>query len=184
MNVVYAGSAGASREFIRWSLPEIAIAGRSNSGKSSLLNRLAGRRGLARVSGTPGRTQRLHFFAVEPMRLALVDLPGYGFARAARSARERWGALIEEYLDTRKNLRALLLLVDLRRDLGEDEEQLAEFVRERGLGFVPVATKVDKLGRAERERRLRAFGSGWIPFSARTGEGREEVLEALMRFSQ
>ena len=181
---MYAGSAGDAREFPRWTLAEIAIAGRSNSGKSSLLNRLAGSRRLARVSATPGRTQRLHFFAIENTEIALVDLPGYGFARAERLARERWGALIEEYLGNRKNLRALILLVDLRRELGEDEEQLAEFARRRGLGLVRVATKADKLGRGERERRLRGYGSGWIPFSARPGEGKERILEAIARFSK
>lgn len=163
----------------------MAIAGRSNSGKSSLLNCLGGRHDLARVSKTPGRTQRIHFFAAEAAGMALVDLPGYGFARVSKSERARHGAAVEGYLKERGLLRGLVLLLDVRREPQEDEQLLAEFAAARGLGLVPVATKVDKLGRGERVRRLRELDTAgfgrWIPFSSVTREGREEVIEAILR---
>jgi GTP-binding protein len=136
------------------------------------------------VSKTPGRTRRIHFFADLRAGLALVDLPGYGFARAAKSDRERFAAAVERYLSERPLLCGLVLLLDVRRAPGDDERMLVEFARSRAVGVAPVATKVDKLGRSERTRRLRELdraGLGvWIPFSATTGEGREAVVEAVL----
>jgi GTP-binding protein len=113
-----------------------------------------------------------------------VDLPGYGFARAAKSDRERLAAAAERYFTVRSLLRCLVLLLDARRDPGVEERMLVDFARSRAVGVVPVATKVDKLGRAERARRLGALdraGIGpWIPFSATTGEGKEAVIEAIL----
>ncbi|MGH7822805.1 MAG: hypothetical protein ACREQ9_23855, partial [Candidatus Binatia bacterium] len=112
-------------------------------------------------------------------------LPGYGFARASKRDREEWGRAVEGYLLGRRNLRALLMLVDVRRDPGEDERLLEELASARSAAVIRVATKVDKLGRADRDRRLRALerwqGRAWIPFSAHSGEGREEVLREVMR---
>lgn len=184
MRLEYAGSAATAAEYPRWSLPEVAIAGRSNSGKSSLLNAIAGRHDLARVSKTPGRTRRIHFFAAESAGLALVDLPGYGFARVSKSARARFAAAVEQYLRERVQLRALVLIADVRRDPQDEERLLAEFAAERGLGLIAVAGKIDKLGRGERVRRLAqldaaGFG-GWIAFSAVTREGREAVVAAIV----
>ena len=163
------GSAATPPEYPRWDLPEIAIVGRSNAGKSSLLNILGGRHDLARVSKTPGRTQRVHFFAERRHGLAVVDLPGYGFARASKAEREL--------------LRGLVLLLDVRRTPEEDERVLVDLARSRRLGVVRVATKVDKLGRTERVRRLRELdraGLGpWLPFSASTREGREAIVAAI-----
>ena len=185
LGLEYAASAGGEGEYPRWDLPEVAVGGRSNSGKSSLLNALAGDRSLARVSKTPGRTQRLHFFDCPALGLRLVDLPGYGWARASREARERWGRGIEEYLVGREALAAIVLLLDVRRDPEEDERVVAEFAARRDLRMIRVATKVDKLGRGERARQLRsleaAMPGGWIPFSATTGEGREALVDALAR---
>jgi GTP-binding protein len=147
------------------------------------LNAVATRRDLARVSKTPGRTRRIHFFAAPAHGVALVDLPGYGFARASRQDRERFAAAVELYLRERAELRGLVMLLDVRRDPGDDERLLAEFAAARGLRLVHVATKVDKLGRAERSRRLRALGGSgigpWIAFSSISGEGREAVIEAI-----
>ena len=165
--------------------PEIAIAGRSNAGKSSLLNVLGGNRDLARVSKTPGRTQRLHYFDCPGLGVRIVDLPGYGWAKASRTDREQWGRGIEEYMLGREALAGIALLLDVRRDPEEDERAVVEFAARRGLAVILVATKVDKLGRSERARRLRSLEAGlpggWIPFSGTTGEGRESLVEALAR---
>lgn len=148
------------------------------------MNRIAGRRDLARVSKTPGRTRRIHFFADPHAGLALVDLPGYGFAHAAKSDRRRFAAAVERYLSDRPLLRGLVLLLDVRRAPEEEERMLVDFARSRAIGIAPVVTKVDKLGRGERIRRLRELdraGIGtWIPFSATTGEGKDAVLEAIV----
>lgn len=139
------------------------------------------------MSKTPGRTQRLHFFAERRLGLAVVDLPGYGFARASKADHARFVAAAERYLLERELLRGLVLLLDVRRTPEEDEGVLAQLARSRGLGFVAIATKVDKLGRAERERRLRTLDGAelgpWIPFSATTREGRDRVMEAVIRLA-
>ena len=164
-------------------MPEVAIVGRSNSGKSSLLNQLGGRGDLARVSKTPGRTQRIHFFAERRLHFAVVDLPGYGFAKVSKEDRRRFTEAIERYLIEREALRGIVLLLDVRRTPEEDEKVLADLARKRGFTLVCVATKVDKLGRGERARRFRELdeaGLGaWLPFSATTGEGRQAVVEAV-----
>jgi len=162
----------------------VAIVGRSNSGKSSLLNLLGGRHDLARVSKTPGRTQRIHFFAERKLGLAVVDLPGYGFARVAKTDHARFTEAIERYLIERAELRGIVLLLDVRRSVEDDERALAELAARRGVGLVCVATKVDKLGRSERARRFRELdeaGLGkWLPFSALTREGRDDIAAALV----
>jgi len=148
-----------------------------------LINTLGGRHGLARVSKTPGRTQRLHFFAERRLGLALVDLPGYGFARASKDDRARFADAAERYLLEREPLRGLVLLIDVRRTPEADERMLVALARSRGIGLVRVATKVDKLGRAERARRLRDLdGAGlgpWLAFSATSREGRDAVVRAI-----
>lgn len=138
-------------------LPEIAIAGRSNVGKSSLLNALCGRRGLARVSRTPGRTQLLNFFSLTlrgpghpSVPLRFCDLPGYGFAAAHKSIRQGFAPMIEGYLSTRENLRALVLLVDVRRGVGDQDLEMMQFLATRQLPTLLVATKADKIGASAR----------------------------------
>jgi GTP-binding protein len=167
--------------------PEIAIAGRSNAGKSSLLNVIGGRRDLARVSKTPGRTQRLHFFRERQRGFVLVDLPGFGFARVSKETKRQLSLDVEAYLRARPTLRGLVLLLDVRRDPQAEERMLADFVASRAVGLLCVATKIDKLGRAERLRRLRALdeaGLGsWLAFSAVSGEGRDAVIEAMERLA-
>jgi len=138
---------------------------------------------LARVSKTPGRTQRLHFFAERRRGLAVVDLPGYGFARASKADRARFTAAAERYLLERPLLRGLVLLLDVRRDPEEDERVLVELARSRGIRLILVATKVDKLGRSERAQRLHQLDRGglgpWLAFSAITREGREAIVAAI-----
>jgi GTP-binding protein len=164
--------------------PEVAIAGRSNVGKSSLLNTLVGRRGLARTSATPGRTRQLNFFLLNE-RFALVDLPGYGFAVGPEAERRRWGPLVETYLRERPTLRGVAVVVDARRGVEGDEEDLLAFLAAVGLPAAVVATKLDKLGGnaaraalAGLARRLEESPPPAVPligFSARSGEGRASV---------
>jgi GTP-binding protein len=160
--------------------PEIAIAGRSNVGKSALLNCLVGRRGLARISGTPGRTRQLNFFLVNE-RLVLVDLPGYGFAVGPAAERQAWGPLVETYLRERVTLRGVALVIDVRRGLEADEHTLLTYLAALAVPVVVVATKLDKLGHgAQRtalvhlEERL-AGTTPVLGFSARSGEGRDAL---------
>ena len=157
----------------RWTRAEVALAGRSNVGKSSLLNALAQSKGLARTSKTPGRTRCLNFFTVGE-ELALVDLPGYGYARMGRAEAAKIAALMREYLRRRPNLAALAILIDARRGPEEEELALAAEVRERGLDLIVVATKFDKLKNSARAAAIRRFAplaAAPIACSALTGEG-------------
>lgn len=129
-------------------LQEVALAGRSNVGKSTLLNLLGGQKKLAKVSSTPGKTQRMQFFSVEE-RLLLADLPGYGFAKAPVNAQKEWSKAIDSYLKTRKTLRLLLLLLDARREPNQDDLAMISWANERGLALLCVLTKTDKLPSSE-----------------------------------
>jgi GTP-binding protein len=183
-------------------LTEIAFAGRSNVGKSSLLNAMMQRRGLARTSNTPGCTRQLNVFEVrlaDDLTLRLVDLPGYGWARRSKKERAEWQAMIEGYLTKRASLRAIVLLVDVRRGVEDEETQLVEFLREprkvsepRPLEVILVATKIDKLGVAARKPALEkvrhgavaagaSLAGGALGFSAVTGEGSQELWDRIRR---
>lgn len=167
--------------------PEIAFAGRSNVGKSSLLNRLVGRRSLARVSKTPGRTQQINFFLVDE-RVTFVDLPGYGFARVPASVQRGWKRLVETYLSHRKNLRAVVVIVDLRRGVEADDAQLLDFLQAHGIVTILVVTKSDKLGYGERQRRAQAIHrqltaavASIVVCSSASGEGIARLWEEVAR---
>lgn len=167
-------------------LPEIAFSGRSNVGKSSLLNKLVRRKTLARVSATPGKTREINFFRVNDA-FHLVDLPGYGYARVSKAAREGWRPLIEGFLTTSEHLRGVVQLVDARHAPSGDDLRMMEFLGSLGVPTIVVATKVDKLSRAERGPRLAALAAQLgvedeqlIPFSARTGEGRDDLAQAVV----
>lgn len=143
-------------QFPETDLPEVAFLGRSNVGKSSLLNALVQRKKLARTSSTPGKTRLIHFFRVEldDVELMLVDLPGYGWARVSRTERESWRHLIESYLGGRPQLRLAILLQDLRRDVSEDETLLLEWLAERSVPSMVALTKADKLKTMRRKKRV------------------------------
>ncbi len=169
---------------------EIAFAGRSNVGKSSLINTLASRRGLVRVSATPGCTRQINFFtarARDNLNLVLVDLPGYGFAKRSKSERSEWAELIENYLKKRSSLRALVLLVDSRRGLEEDDLELLTFVaqtrKSTPIGVLVVATKVDKIQASKKASTLaalkKASGVPVLGFSSETREGYEAVWRGI-----
>jgi GTP-binding protein len=164
-------------------LPEVAVAGRSNVGKSSLLNALLGRRALARTSRTPGRTRQINFFLVNE-RFVLVDLPGYGFAVGSEAERRSWGPLVEGFLRERRTLRGVVLLVDVRRGIEADEGDLLAFLASVALPAAVVATKIDKLGRGAAQVSLEALqrevgALPVVPFSARTGEGRDALWRVV-----
>jgi GTP-binding protein len=169
-----------------FTLPEVAFAGRSNVGKSSLINRLVNRKKLARVSNTPGRTREINFFRVND-QFVLVDLPGYGYARISKQARAAWKPLIEGYLRGSRNLRGIVLLLDARHDPTRDDLQMLEFLADLQVPTVIVATKTDKLPRSRVPERVHELADAagvsedqLIPFSATTGAGRAELAEAIV----
>jgi len=166
-------------------LPEIAFAGRSNVGKSSLLNRLVHRKKFARVSNTPGRTREVNFFKVNDSFL-LVDLPGYDYARISKERRAEWRPLIESYLKSTNQLRGVVQLLDSRHDPTPDDLQMLDYLGDIGVPTIIVLTKIDKLTAKERQRqRAQIAGAAGvdddqtIAFSATTGEGRNELAEAI-----
>src|SRR5690348_14556959 len=166
--------------------PEVAFAGRSNVGKSSLLNRLVRRKRIARVSNTPGRTREVNFFLVN-RRFVLVDLPGYGYARISKERRAEWKPLIEGYLRSSKELRGIVQLLDVRHDPTEDDRQMLAFLASVGVPTLFALTKIDKLTASQRTERVAALietletsEDQVIPFSAVTGEGRDELAEAVV----
>jgi len=166
----------------RW--PEVAFAGRSNVGKSSLLNRLVGQHKLARVSKTPGRTQQLNFFLLNDA-LVFVDLPGYGFARVPLAVKEQWRTLVESYLVERRALRAVVVIVDLRRGIESDDQQLLDFLAAHDVPAILVATKSDKLTRSEQAKQIAALRrvASLEPcgVSSHTGEGIDRLWAAIER---
>lgn len=170
----------------RWGRREIAVAGRSNVGKSSLINALVAIKGLARTSRTPGRTQALNFFSLGE-DLALVDLPGYGYAKMPEVLARKVGALMTDFLTQRTNLSAVLLLIDSRRGPQTEEFALAEMVRGRGLELIVAVTKADKIRRSERAAMLRLFeplNAPVFPCSAADGEGLDALRHRLFKVTR
>jgi GTP-binding protein len=182
-------SALRPEDFPRDGRPEIAFAGRSNVGKSSLLNRLLKRKGLAKTSKSPGKTRTINFFDVNG-KLYFVDLPGYGYAKAPKAMQATWAKVLTGYLAGRESLRLVAALLDARHKPTQRDLDLLELLGEAGLPTVIVATKVDKLKRAERTRALRVLRetldldeeSLLIPFSAVTGEGCRELWQVIEEF--
>ncbi|MBY0273889.1 ribosome biogenesis GTP-binding protein YihA/YsxC [Candidatus Binatia bacterium] len=162
-------------------LPEVAFAGRSNVGKSTLINRLTKSPGLARTSSTPGRTQQINFFVL-PDKLVFADLPGYGFAKVPERIRAVWKPLLEKYLESRDTLRGIVVIIDARRGLGDEDQMLLDFAERCGRATILVANKVDKLRQAERarlQREMTGRAMEFVAFSATTGEGERELWKRL-----
>jgi len=176
-------SATEPDDFPRDQRPEIAFCGRSNIGKSSLLNTLTDARGLARTSSSPGRTQTINFFLVDD-RIYFVDLPGYGYAKVPKSVKETWGAMVEGYLQHRKQLKLAIMLVDSRMPPTDSDTLMKRWLDHHGIANVVVLTKVDKISRNQLNQALRTSAKVLdtkeiIPFSAVTGFGKEQLLTRI-----
>ena len=171
-------------------IPEVALAGRSNVGKSSFINTMLNRKNLARTSGKPGKTQLLNFFNIDD-KLRFVDVPGYGYARVSKKEREKWGKMIEEYLTTRENLRAVVSLVDLRHEPSADDVKMYEFLKYYEIPVILVATKADKIPRGKWNKHESMIkkkldfdkSDTFIIFSSVNKTGVEEAWESIFDFS-
>lgn len=167
-------------------LPEVAIVGRSNVGKSSLINRLANRKNLAKSSSTPGKTRTINYYCFNKSWY-LVDLPGYGFAKVAQSEKARWAKMVEKYLANRKTLRGVILLVDIRHSPSQEDRMMKDWLEHHQIPYMVVATKADKLSRSARQKNLAMIRKELelpieqqpLAFSAASGEGKEELLQSL-----
>ncbi len=165
---------------------EIAFAGKSNVGKSSLINALVNRKALARTSSTPGKTQTINFYTINDI-MYLVDLPGYGYAKVSEKEKEQWGKLIERYLNTSKQLRAVFLLIDIRHEPSANDRMMYEWIVAQGYQPIIIATKLDKLKRSQVQKHVKMVKEGLkllpgttvIPFSSETKQGREEIWELI-----
>ena len=165
-------------------VPEIAFAGKSNVGKSSLINALMNRKALARTSASPGKTQTINFYNVNH-EMYLVDLPGYGYAKVSQSVKEQWGKMIERYLHQSKQLKAVFLLIDIRHKPSENDRNMYEWILHNGYEPIIIATKLDKLKRSQVPKQLKILREGLdlipgtkiIPFSAQTKQGRDEIWD-------
>lgn len=181
-------SAHSLRQLPDSTLPEIAFAGRSNVGKSSLLNALLGRKKLVKVSGRPGKTQGLNFFLISNA-FYFVDLPGYGFARVSKSMQAAWGALISSYLETRSQLCCVVVIIDLRHEAKPHDNDLIMWLRRNNIPVIPVYTKADKLSGNKKNKFAKTLDAGHginkgdrVIFSAKTGEGRENLVDKISRY--
>ena len=179
-------SAASERQFIQSSMPRIAFAGKSNVGKSSVINRLLNRKNFARVGSEPGKTVHVNYFLIDG-RAYFIDLPGYGFAKVPRAEKERWAKLMESFFSTGGNHDMGVMIVDARHAPTADDVTMAEFFKASGVPFVIVANKLDKLKKSEIEPNMLRIretlgldeGVRLVPFSAQTGQGRDELLGAI-----
>lgn len=171
--------------------PEFAFAGKSNVGKSSLINGLMNRKSLARTSSQPGKTQTINFYNINEF-MYLVDLPGYGYAKVSKSEKEKWGKMIEKYLHTSKNLRAVFLLIDIRHEPSANDKMMYDWILHNGYEPIIIATKLDKLKRSQVQKNLKLIKEGLklrsdaivVPFSAETKQGREEIWTLIDELTQ
>lgn len=167
-------------------LPEVAFAGKSNVGKSSLINALMMRKSLARTSAQPGKTQTINFYNINK-EIYLVDLPGYGYAKASEKEKEAWGRMIEKYLNTSEKLRAVFLLVDIRHKPSANDKQMFDWMKYVGYDPIVIATKLDKIKRSQKDKQIKLIREGLeadkdtiiVPFSAETKQGRDIIWDFM-----
>ncbi len=186
INASFETTAVSKKQYPSTDVPEIALVGRSNVGKSSLINCILNRRKLARTSSTPGKTATINFYMVED-KFRLVDLPGYGYAKVSKAEKDKWAKMIEEYLSGRENLAAIIQLVDARHKPTAEDKVMNDWIRRCGYYPYTVATKLDKLKKSEIEKNLTIIYNELdldnegvlIPFSSENKAGREEVLELI-----
>lgn len=184
-NAQFEAAFGTFSQIPQSTFPEVAFAGRSNVGKSSLLNKLFNRKSLARVSSVPGKTITINFYKLGEYRM--VDLPGYGYAKVAHGEKRRWAEMMEGYFQSERNLRLVVQLIDMRHAPSKDDMVMLDFLRQSGYPFIIVYTKSDKLNKTERANRLAGFEEELadyadilkIPFSATKGEGTDEIKKAI-----
>lgn len=170
--------------------PEVAFAGKSNVGKSSLINGLMNRKSLARTSSEPGKTQTINFYNINE-RLYLVDLPGYGYARVSKTESAKWGPMIERYLHTSEGLKAVFLLIDIRHEPGKNDCMMYDWIVHNGFSPIIIATKLDKIKRSQVAKQVKLIktalkvlpGTQVIPFSAVSKQGRDEIWEVIERLT-
>ena len=187
-NVTLAATAGSAAQHIKYGPPQVAFSGRSNVGKSSLVNCLLGRKKLARVSGEPGKTITVNYYLVDKS-LYLVDLPGYGFARRPKQDQARWSAVTQAYFAANSLLRLVLQLIDARIGATDDDRMMLDYMNANGIPYVIVATKCDKLTRAQLDQTAKKLldepllrpGTGIIFFSSLKGTGRDELWQLMLR---
>ena len=169
--------------------PEIAFAGKSNVGKSSLINGLMNRKALARTSSSPGKTQTINFYNIND-QMYLVDLPGYGYAKVSRAEQEKWGKMIERYLHGSKQLKAVFLLIDIRHDPSANDRMMYDWINHQGFQPIIIATKLDKIKRSQLQKQIKLIRTGLkvpeqvpvLPYSALTKQGREEIWDYMEQF--
>lgn len=167
-------------------LPEVAFAGKSNVGKSSLINALMNRKSYARTSSQPGKTQTINFYNINE-EIYFVDLPGYGYAKASKSEVEKWGKMIEKYLTTSKQLKCVFLLIDIRHEPGANDVMMYNWVKDTGFTPIIIATKLDKIKRSQIDKQLKLIRTTLkapsdiriVPFSAETKQGRDDIYEII-----
>ncbi len=184
-NVKFEASFGTSSQLRKSDMPEIVFAGKSNVGKSSLINKFFNRKNLARVSGVPGKTTTINFFLVDGVRIA--DLPGYGYAKRSDKEKRRWGELMEAYFASERNIRLVVQLLDMRHEPTEDDRTMLQFLTDAGFPFICVLTKCDKLNKTERRKRREAFESNplldaafaIVEASAQNGEGMQQLKSII-----
>ncbi|ALX48224.1 ribosome biogenesis GTP-binding protein YihA/YsxC [Lentibacillus amyloliquefaciens] len=182
-------SAVSQKQYPSDRLPEIALAGRSNVGKSSFINNLIQRKNLARTSSKPGKTQTLNFYKINDM-FYFVDVPGYGYAKVSKKEREKWGRMMEEYFAVRDTLKACVMITDIRHEPTSDDVMMYDFLKHYELPIIVIATKLDKVSKGKRSKHIKQAyqvlniesGDVLIPFSAETGEGKDDAWQAIRQF--
>ncbi|AMA72084.1 MULTISPECIES: ribosome biogenesis GTP-binding protein YihA/YsxC [Aneurinibacillus] len=181
-------SAVSPKQYPQGSLPELALAGRSNVGKSSFINKMANRKNLARTSSKPGKTQTLNYYLINKA-LYFVDLPGYGYAKVSKAEKAKWGRMMEEYFQTRQQLKAVIHVVDIRHKPTKDDQEMFSYLKHYEIPVIVVATKTDKIPRGKWQKHAKEIRvilgmekeDTLILFSAETGQGKEEAWTAIWK---